>query len=75
MHSSMNGKDIRKELSWFNLDFLMPPVKLIEEDDKAFLLGKRKKDYERLFEDNAHVKCRVTALELSNRIVWPTEVE
>ena len=53
----------------------MPKLKNIEEDDIPFLLGSRRRDLEKPFEENTRSKFKIFNVQLNSKIDWPTEVE
>ena len=46
-------------IEWLNEGFKMPKLRQIEEADKAYILGHRKRDLEKAFEVNTRAKFKI----------------
>jgi hypothetical protein len=50
-------------------------MKEMDEDNRPFLLGTRRRDLEKVFESNTRSKFKIWNLDLNSKISWPKEVE
>ena len=59
------------QLKWFMEPFSMPKTKEIEEADIPFLLGSRRRDLEKPFEENTRAKLKIFNVQLNAKVDWP----
>ena len=54
--------EVKGRLEWFREEFSRPKMRDIEEEDKPFILGRRRRDLEKVFEENSRAKFKIWGL-------------